>query len=44
MEYEKRPNLLDNISNQPPKFKTKNWVEINHESRGTYNASSRIKF
>ena len=32
------------ISNQPSKFRTKNWVEINVESRGTYNVNSQIKF
>ena len=37
-------NLLDNVSNQPSKFKTKNWVEINDESRGGYNVNSQIKF
>ena len=36
MEYQKIINLSDNISNQPCKLKTKNWVEINAESRGTY--------
>ena len=36
--------LDDNKSNQPFKFKTKNWVEINDESRGTYNVNSQIKF
>ena len=36
--------MLDNTLNQPSKFKTKNWVEINDESRGTYNADSQIKF
>ena len=30
-------NLLDRASNQPSKFRTRNWVEINDESRGTYN-------
>ena len=44
MEYQKITNLLDNESNQPSKFKTKNWVEINDESRGVYNANSQIKF
>ena len=44
MEYQKIINLLDNKTNQPPKFRTKNWVEINDESRGTYNANSQIKF
>ena len=45
MEYHKISNLLDdNKSNQPSKFRTKNWVEINDESRGTYNVNSQIKF
>ena len=44
MEYQKISNLLDNASNQPSKFKAKNWVEINDESRETYNANSQIKF
>ena len=29
MEYQNIKNLLDNTSNQPSKFKTKNLVEIN---------------
>ena len=45
MEYQKIANLLNhNKSNQPSKFRTKNWVEINDESRGTYNVNSQIKF
>ena len=45
MEYQKISNLLDdNKSNQPSKFRTKNLVEINDESRGTYNVNSQIKF
>ena len=45
MEYQKIANLLEDASsNQPSKFKTKNWVEINDESRGTYNVNSPIKF
>ena len=43
MEYQKIANLIDDASNQPSKFRTKNWVEINDESRGTYNANSQIK-
>ena len=40
MEYQKIANLLDNkASNQPFKFRTRNWVEINDESRGTYTGS-----
>ena len=44
MEYQKLPNLIDDSSNQPSRFKTKNWVEIKDESRGTYNVNSQIKF
>ena len=43
MEYQKIANLLYNTSNQPSKFKTRNWVEINDDSRGTY-TNSDIKF
>ena len=43
MEYQKIVNLIDDASNQPSRFKTKNWVEINAESRGTYNVNSQIK-
>ena len=44
MEYQKIANLIDGTSNQPSKFRTKNWVKINDESRGTYNVGSQIKF
>ena len=44
MEYQKIANLIDDTSNKPSKFRTKNWVEINYESRGTYNVNSQIKF
>ena len=44
MEYQKIANLIDDASNQSTKFKTKNWVEINDESRGTYNVNSQTKF
>ena len=44
MEYQKIANLVDDASNQPSKFKTKNWVKINYESRETYNINSQIKF
>ena len=43
MEYQTIGNLLDSASNQPSKFRTRNWVEINDESRGTYTAND-IKF
>ena len=37
MEYQKIINMFHNTTNQPTKFRTKNWVEINDDSRGTYN-------
>ena len=46
-ERQQRQHLhkKDNIStSQPSKIKTKNWVEINDESRGIYNINSQIKF
>ena len=43
MEYQEIANLLNDASNQPSKFRTRNWVEINDESRGTY-TSNDIKF
>ena len=45
MEYQKIANLIDdNTPNQPSKFRTRNWIEINDESRGVYNVNSQIKF
>ena len=45
MEYQKIANLIDDITlNQPSKFRTRNWIEINDESRGAYNVNSQIKF
>ena len=43
MEYQKIENLLGSTSNQPSKFRTRNWIEINDESRGTYTGNG-IKF
>ena len=40
MEYQKIINLLNNTPNQPTKFRTKKWVEINDDSRGTYNTNN----
>ena len=44
MEYQKIANLIDGTPIQPSKFRTRNWVEINDESRGAYNVNSQIKF
>ena len=44
MEYQKIINLLDDTTNQPSEFRTRNWIEINYESWGIYNESSQIEF
>ena len=44
MEYQKTSNMLHDASNQPSKFRTRNWVEINDEARGTYSPNKQIKF
>ena len=33
MEYQKIINLFDNTPNQPTKFRTKKWIEINDDAR-----------
>ena len=43
MEHQKIANLLNDTLNQPSKFRTRNWVEISDESRGTYTIND-IKF
>ena len=42
MGYQNIINLLDSTSNHL--FGTKNWIEINDQSRGTYNSNSDIRF
>ena len=44
MEYKNIMNLLDDTKKQPSKFRTRNWFEINDESREAYNYNSEIKF
>ena len=36
--------MLENTPNQPTKFRTETWVEINDNSCGKYNTNSQIKF
>ena len=31
MEYQKMTNPLDDTTNQPSKFRTRNWAELNDE-------------
>ena len=42
MEYQKIINRLDDTTNQPFEFITRNWVEINDESKGRYDNSNII--
>ena len=43
MEYQKIANLLESTSDNLSKFRTRNWIEINDESRGNY-ANGDIRF
>ena len=43
MEYQKIANLLESTSDNLSKFRTRNWIEINDESRENY-ANSDIRF
>ena len=36
--------LLDDTTNQPSKFRARNWVEINNESRGDQNDDGKNKY
>ena len=44
MEYQKVTNLLDSASNKTSKFRTRYWVEINDDIRGTYSPNKQITF
>ena len=44
MEYQKIINFLDNTSNQVSKFRIKNWIEINDQSRAVNNTNRNIIF
>ena len=44
MVYQKIVNLFNDESNKPSKFRRKNWVEINDESRGEYSSDKLIRF
>ena len=44
MEYQKIANLLNDESNQPSKFRTRNWVEKDDDVRGEYSPKKLIRF
>ena len=37
-------NLLDNAPNKSSKFGTKNWIEINDNTRGVYSPNNEVRF
>ena len=36
--------MLSDGSNQPSKFRTRNWIEINDDVRGVYSPNKQIRF
>ena len=36
--------MLNDASNQRSKFRTRNWIEINDEARGSYSPNKQIRF
>ena len=44
MEYQKIANLLNDASNKPSTFRTRNWVEINDDIRVAYSPNKQIRF
>ena len=36
--------MLDNASNKPSKFRTRNWVDLNDDIRGVYSPKKQIGF
>ena len=44
MEHQKIINLLENTTNQLPKFRAKIWTQLNDQSRGNYSKNSEIRF
>ena len=44
MEYQKIAILLNDGSNKPSKFRTRNWVEINDDVRCIYSPNKQIRF
>ena len=44
MGYEKIANLLNDESNKPSKFRTRNWVETNDNAAGVYSTNKLIRF
>ena len=44
MKYQKISNLLNDASNKPSKFRTRNWVKMNDDIRDAYSPNKQIRF
>lgn len=44
MEYQKIINILDNTTDKPSKFKTKNWGLVKDDASSNYGVDTEIKF
>ena len=44
MEYLKKIDLLGDTTNQASKFRKRNWIKLNDQSKGLYSSRSEIKF
>ena len=44
MKYQKIASLLNDESNKPSRFRTRNWVEINDEIRGEQSPHKQTRF
>ena len=44
MEYQEIEHLLNDESNKPSKFRTRNCVEINDDITGAYSPNKQIRF
>ena len=44
MEYQKNNKLVRQYTKSTKYIGTKNWIEVNDESRGTHDVNSQIKF
>ena len=42
MEYQNIANLLNDKSNQPSNFTSRNWVEIGDNVRGQYSRNNKL--
>ena len=44
MEYQNITNLVGNVTDKVPRFITKKWIEVHHQSGETCNTNKQIRF